>query len=104
MGHCFNVTVSKDKFDACVVFNSRIMQWTLLFFFLKEMSIHSDEWMSLTLITLTSTYIVLCLIENDGFTTTLQQLHNTPLHEGGAQCVEPTPCEGVLCNYCGVVV
>jgi hypothetical protein len=36
--------------------------------------------------------------ENDRFTTPPQQLHNTPSHGGGAQCVGPTPMWGRCCT------
>jgi len=31
-------------------------------------------------------------------------LHNTLSHGDETQCVEPTPCEEVLCSCCGGVV
>jgi hypothetical protein len=40
----------------------------------------------------------------DSYTTSSQQLHNTPSHGGGPHTLGPTPCEGVLCSCCGDVV
>jgi hypothetical protein len=40
------------------------------------------------------------LMENDGFTTPPQQLHNTPSHGVRPSVWGPPLCEGVLCNCC----
>jgi hypothetical protein len=40
----------------------------------------------------------------DFYTTPPQQLHNTPSHGSGPHTLDPTPCEGMLCNCCDGVV
>jgi hypothetical protein len=48
--------------------------------------------------------IYLCLLRFDSYTIPPQQLHNTHSHGSRPHTLGPTPCEGVLCSCCGVVV
>jgi hypothetical protein len=55
-------------------------------------------------------YIIFSVYSNNkhwglnSYTSSVQQLHNTPSHGGGPHTLGPTPCEGVLCNCCSGVV
>jgi hypothetical protein len=48
--------------------------------------------------------ITLIILGFDSYTTSSQQLHNNPSHEGDPSVWSPSSCEGLLCSCCISVV